>query len=295
MAGTMDTEPAADKRPPLSQTERITSLAMRMDALESTIRNKTPSPRERFMARAGVVALCISICTGGFTLYDRLVVRPNADALEAFKSSVKGIAEINQDVQARAAKASSPAESASIIASRNLEKWRLLRDAEEHLPTVTAKATAQDYYILSLEETNTNRFDRAVDFIKRAEMLSRRVNDNTELSEILRVEAQIISMAQGADGLDQARKIFAEAQQVLVTENTFGSSFLRARVAGERAILEAFWGDCLRVGELLVNYATERDRRDVLPANRAALQQTLTLQLGNQNRCPVNIPALPAP
>lgn len=279
-------------RPPIAETVAV--LASRLDAMEEAAKNRKPTRRERFAAWAGVLGLCISILTGGFTLIDRMVIAPKAAALARFREAVRGITTINQDVNTRAAAASTPAMAAVIGSSRNLEKWNFLQQAQQALPSIEQEVSAQEYYVLAGEAVNMNKHAVAIDYAGRAEALSRANGDNTELSEILRLQAQVISMAQGAGGVETSRRKFAEARAALDDVNSFGAPYMRARAASEAIMLEAYWGDCALIPPLLADYSFQRDRSDVTPPLRQVLQQTLEGQLRGQNRCVVQLPALPA-
>lgn len=272
----------------------LADLRERVAALEVRTEEKPKHPRDQFMAWAGVLALVISITTGGLTVADRIFFRARVEALQDVQQSIASIAAINKDTALQMMQAKTPAESSAIASNANLEKWRLLTRAESALPKVEGRLRSQDYLILAQESAyTTNRYDKAIAYSSRAVALARKSGDKTELSEVLRMHAQLVSMSQGSSSLEEARKYFAEARAAIDDANTFGSSAMRARLASDTIALEAFWGDCARIPALLDDYAMNRDRTDVGYANRANLQQSLEKQLQGQSRCEVRLPPLP--
>jgi hypothetical protein len=93
-----DSEPAALAR----LDRRMDALAEDMAALKASHAAATPGALERFRAHAGVVALVISLATGGFTLYDRIVLEPareSAAQAAAVRADLDALSAISLAIQ----------------------------------------------------------------------------------------------------------------------------------------------------------------------------------------------------
>ncbi len=202
----------------------------------------------------GLIALFISIFTGGFQVFDQLVLRQqaafNADARE-LAGYVRRIAELNSEIVklsvGQDTQQIDPV-SVQIVKVINAEKASTLSLADRLIERQPATADFANLITLSFEHMNFGNNAQAAVYAKRAEHLS---ISQFERAESLRYLARAQVLPSGLQNIELARQTFTTALDSARKIQSFLRPQLIASVYADWINGESWYGDCNRARELL--------------------------------------------
>lgn len=229
-----------------------------------------------------VIAFAISTINGGFTIFDQLVTKPDADreaSMQRFETNVQQIPAINQAIQTAA---SSNPESAGMSALF-AQKQAILSTAIAMLPSVRNRVNLTEYLILAIEEFQMGNFSVAKPLADAAVKLA----DNPYTNIETRRNRSMIEAMSG--DISSAREDLKSALRYAASEPTFSN--LRALTLATWINIELKTGDCSAVDGLLGRFDKEMLDPNMDGDIRSMHEQGLIKMLGNQSRCHWN-PAL---
>src|SRR5262249_30184150 len=266
--------------PASDRADKDVTLAMLVDRVKQ-LETAPLSRREQFDSWAGLIALVLSISTGGFTLYDRIVLQPQVEQsqkLNEFHDAIARINEINKDLSAQTV----------MLGVANAEKELLLEKVESTLPTIRPLVGAPEFAVLAVETMNKGDAATAKLYIESA-MGS--PHDEAVHVDILRHRGQIYFMTGRAADTATAESSFVEAFQTLRKHKHWGASAERALLLRDWAVAEAYYGDCAHMRDRLQEFVEEIARDDVSVEARKTIRGDLKRELSGQERCSWSVPS----
>lgn len=240
------------------------SVEERLNALE------TEKQRRGLVASSlSVVAVLVSLVTGGFTVYDRVVERPRAEMnarVEGFARTMGEIADVTAQYAQRSATAESPAAAQAISFASAAQIRLLLVTAEQQVAGVEARVSPQQYVALAEANLNVGDFADAVRFSDA--VLERAPSDPMMVSAAHRMRATGLLNRSGGPDVAAVRAALDAAHAALEGHTLFGLSVTRGDILVDRLVLEYGFGDCAAVPAIVSNLHAVDAATDVSPQAR---------------------------
>jgi len=240
------------------------SLEERLSALE------TEKQRRGLVASSlSVVAVLVSLVTGGFTVYDRVVERPRAEMnarVEGFARTMGEIAEVTAQYAQRNATAESPAAAQAISFASAAQIRLLLVTAEQQVTGLEARVSPQQYVALAEANLNVGDFADVVRFSDA--VLAREPADPMMVFAAHRMRATGLLNRSGGPDVAAVRAALDAAHAAIEGQTLFGLSVSRGDITVDRLVVEYGFGDCAAVPALVSNLSTLGAATDVSPQAR---------------------------
>lgn len=240
------------------------SLEERLNALETEKRG-----RGLLASSLSVVAVLVSLVTGGFTVYDRVVERPRAEMnarVDAFARTMAEIASVRTEHAQRSAEASSPMAAQAISFATVTQIQGQLATAEQQVTAIEGRARPDQY--LALAENNNFVGDYA-DGVRFADAALADATDPIAIASAYRFRATGLLNRPGGPDVSAVRAALEAAGAALVGQEQFRLSISRGNLIVDRIVLEYGFGDCAAVPALIAALRETDAATDMTPEARA--------------------------
>lgn len=207
---------------------------------------------ETLSSWGGLIALIISLITGGFTALKELWLEPAQKNVDSFRADIQQIASINAESASKMAQTTDDAAKGQISVAATTSKWFYVQPAVALLPKIKGRASTQDYSLLGQEEVTNGHYTEAIglynDALKGAAGMDRagllRGLVGAEINEDPTKYGQL------------AKQQLDEAYQLASQSTAYASKLVAVEIKMDRRLVENITGNCLvpamdkEIGEL---------------------------------------------
>jgi hypothetical protein len=259
------------------------ALAERIAILESKVAAEERSWTRRSTVIGSVLALLISILSGGYSIYDNAVVRPSKaqeESLGELRQIVGRLSEINWKLIEQSG--GDPQRARMVQMTASGEKVSLLDRADQIVAAMGPRIGLSEYLTLAYEHLSFGDNATALRYANAAIAVAATPGLK---SEAYRYKARALFLPGATQNLEEGRAAFAAGLKVASGGGTLSANNAAATLYVDWLINEAWFGDCARLPPLLEDITRNMTALGA-GVDPAILQMGLTA-LQNQKRCPM--------
>ena len=194
----------------LAMDTRVDAIGERIARLEGVVeQSQQKSAFEKFGTWGGVIALLVSICTGGFTIYDKIVTEPiqeKAAKLREIRSNIDEIGKIQTTINRSMAE--NPIQGGAVAAGLTPQMRHLAQITHADFADFPEVFTFSDHMMMG---NLLLSFGYAGDATHHADASGQLAENHIETANYLWLKAKIFSAIGDHQNLPEMRKFFAEA------------------------------------------------------------------------------------
>jgi hypothetical protein len=270
----------------LSEGNAVVGLAERVAVVESKVEAEERSWVRRSSLLGSLLALLISILSGGYNIYDNAVVRPSQaedDALGELRQIVGRLSEINWKLIEQWS--GDPQRARMVQMTANGEKVSLLDRADQIVAALGPRIGLSEYLTLAYEHLGFGDNATALRYANAAIAVAASPGLR---AEAYRYKARALFAPGDTQDLDKAREAYREGLKA-ASGGTMSASNAAATIYVDWLINEAAFGDCARLAPLLDEIEQGLKSLSISAEAPALLQMGLNA-LQQQKRCTVPTP-----
>ena len=275
--------------------DNIYDLSRRLGALEASVKEDRESLSRKLGGIAAATALILSILTGIFTVFDRIITKPNDDKTTEYnqlKSDIRSMINIQEQASEKSNTESNPQNKTTIIQSANIQVQSLLQDSERLLRLIESDKSKRDlgkfslgsydYSVLSEVAYNGGDLNLAMKYADKTIEMS----DNFHTKDqAYRAKAMMIYQINGASGLQDAKQAISEGLAALSGRHEWGIAIDQADLYSVLMFIEANSGDCKEAAESGSRSVELISTPDIPPGSRKYILNELSAAFAGQSRC----------
>jgi hypothetical protein len=271
----------------LSDGNAVVGLAERVAVVESKVAAEERSWMRRSSLVGSMLALLISILSGGYSIYDNAVVRPSKaqeESLGELRQIVSRLSEINWKLIEQWS--GDPQRARLVQMAANGEKVSLLDRADQIVAAMGPRIGLSEYLTLAYEHLGFGDNLTALRYANAAIGVAATPGLK---AEAYRYKARALFMPGPTQDLEKGREAFREGLEAASGGGTMSASNAAATIYVDWLYNEASFGDCARLAPLLDEIEQALTSLSTSVEAPAVLQMGLqTLQ--QQKRCTVPTP-----
>lgn len=269
-------EQPENQRPPLG--ERVAALEVAVEKENSWLKQSS--------VIIGLIALCLSVATGSYTIWEKTVFEP-AEAqnrkIERVQSIVARLVKVNSDL-VTVQFSHNQAMLAALARVANIEKLSLLEQADAIINEIDYDFGFYVHFLLASEHLAQGQNKQAVKYAEEAFLAS---NGSLMQAEARRGQGEALFASGETQDIEKARIYFEDAVQKATERKEFTALASRVNVLRSYTISEIFFGSCDRAKEVFHRLQTdEAITRNLAPEiqhSAELVRQQASLQLACRN------------
>ncbi len=226
-----------------SDSAFIVDLQARLRKVEGKVELEEKSVVKKVSLYGALIALLVSILTGGFNVYEKVIQAPSRQYLEN-RAELRGIVGRITQINWRLAELgfeSDPRKAQNVARIANGEKLALLERATDMVKSDAELASTSNLMVLATEHLNFGNTQDSLSFANQAVL---KAESLLLKSESLRHKARAISSMSTDDSLEDARQIYELAVTEAMRSSTIAANSVIANIYGDWALMEMWSGEC---------------------------------------------------